>query len=345
MKTYKIGEVAKIFNTTTRTIRYYDEINLLSPYQKDKNSGYRLYNDVNLKELSTIFFLKSLDFSLKEMEEYKNTEDKAKLFLKHKRELKRKEELINKVVNNTINLTSYYLQTKHYTDRPSAKLEGVWQLEGIYKNMKDAYSSISKIDKLTPYKFLAFDNEGHSPWFYTAYSKTIDFSTNYLPFSERYIKKDNVLYLEIKNFKEHLFMPAEIEKQINSPHILKFTKFSDNYEDYKMFLFEDDLEKIKAEQKILENGCYKLVGYSFNENLENMFLSNKKSYLIIEDDQVLQMPNNSFKMKLCGNYLIEDNLKLKMKISKIGDYFLVENKTRIYTFTGKKGYNIYKKFS
>ncbi|MFA1819468.1 MerR family transcriptional regulator [Virgibacillus oceani] len=63
---YSIGEVAKEMNTTVRTLRYYDEINLLKPsYTAD--SGYRFYSKTNIVTLQRIIALKELGFQLSEI--------------------------------------------------------------------------------------------------------------------------------------------------------------------------------------------------------------------------------------------------------------------------------------
>ena len=41
---FSIGEMAKLFQTNIRTLRYYDEIGLLKPEWRDDNSGYRYYS-------------------------------------------------------------------------------------------------------------------------------------------------------------------------------------------------------------------------------------------------------------------------------------------------------------
>ena len=41
---FTIGEMAKLFQTNIRTLRYYDEIGLLKPEWRDDNSGYRYYS-------------------------------------------------------------------------------------------------------------------------------------------------------------------------------------------------------------------------------------------------------------------------------------------------------------
>lgn len=57
-----------------RTLRYYDEINLLTPAGKTEG-GHRLYGEKELKKLQEIQFLKTLGFSLKEIKEMLSDEN------------------------------------------------------------------------------------------------------------------------------------------------------------------------------------------------------------------------------------------------------------------------------
>ena len=63
MKFYSTGEVAKKLHISVRTLRYYDQIGLLSPAQKDE-VGKRLYSNEDLVELEKISILKKLNLSL-----------------------------------------------------------------------------------------------------------------------------------------------------------------------------------------------------------------------------------------------------------------------------------------
>lgn len=69
---YKIGEFSKIVNISVRTLRYYDECGLLKPNLIDKYTGYRYYNEENIKECNLILLLKSLSFTIDEIIKYKD---------------------------------------------------------------------------------------------------------------------------------------------------------------------------------------------------------------------------------------------------------------------------------
>ena len=64
MKTVK--DVSELTGISIRTLRYYDEINLLKP-AKVTEAGYRLYDEDSLKKLRQIMFLREMDVSLSDI--------------------------------------------------------------------------------------------------------------------------------------------------------------------------------------------------------------------------------------------------------------------------------------
>ncbi|MEI3607678.1 MerR family transcriptional regulator [Pseudogracilibacillus sp. SE30717A] len=69
-----IKEVTKQTGISVRTLRYYDEINLLPPAGKTEG-GHRLYGEKELKKLQEIQFLKTLGFNLKEIDDMLSNEN------------------------------------------------------------------------------------------------------------------------------------------------------------------------------------------------------------------------------------------------------------------------------
>lgn len=65
---YSSGEFAKKAHITKKTIRYYDEHNILKPSYVNEN-GARFYNDEDFARLQQILFLKYLGFSLDDIKE------------------------------------------------------------------------------------------------------------------------------------------------------------------------------------------------------------------------------------------------------------------------------------
>ena len=67
---FKIGEIAELFNLNIRTLRYYDDIDLLKPEYVDPNTGYRYYSTAQFEQLNTIRYLRELQVSLDKIREF-----------------------------------------------------------------------------------------------------------------------------------------------------------------------------------------------------------------------------------------------------------------------------------
>jgi len=67
---FQIGEVAKILGVTRKAILGYEEMGLLIPAVKNKESGYRYYSADNMTQIRSIRSLQVLGLSLKEVKEY-----------------------------------------------------------------------------------------------------------------------------------------------------------------------------------------------------------------------------------------------------------------------------------
>ncbi|MBQ0065881.1 MAG: MerR family transcriptional regulator [Firmicutes bacterium] len=68
-----INDVESIVGLTKKSIRYYEEHNLIHPKRNDEN-GYREYNEEDIQRLKTIKFLRELGVSIKELEQLFNKE-------------------------------------------------------------------------------------------------------------------------------------------------------------------------------------------------------------------------------------------------------------------------------
>lgn len=67
-KVYTIGDLAREFDVTTRTIRYYEEQGLLSPQRTD-NTQQRLYTPRDRVRLKLLLRAKGLGFALEDIRE------------------------------------------------------------------------------------------------------------------------------------------------------------------------------------------------------------------------------------------------------------------------------------
>lgn len=67
-KMFSIGEVSKICNISTKTLRYYDQIGILSPDVVSETNGYRYYSQKTLLLVPVVKYYKQMGFKLEEMQ-------------------------------------------------------------------------------------------------------------------------------------------------------------------------------------------------------------------------------------------------------------------------------------
>jgi DNA-binding transcriptional MerR regulator len=76
---YKIGEVANQTGLSVKTIRYYEEVGLLTPTTSRSESGYRLFTEQTLNRLAFIKRSQSLGLSLSEIHKILDIHDSGEL--------------------------------------------------------------------------------------------------------------------------------------------------------------------------------------------------------------------------------------------------------------------------
>ncbi|WP_314209011.1 MerR family transcriptional regulator [Vagococcus salmoninarum] len=105
---YLISEFSKITTIPVKTLHYYDNAGLLSPYRRDSATGYRFYNEENYQQALQLLFLRDLDFSIQETKEilaHPLTELEFNQFLGTKKiqlqgEINHKQALLKKIEEN-----------------------------------------------------------------------------------------------------------------------------------------------------------------------------------------------------------------------------------------------------
>lgn len=96
---YTINKLAKIAGVTSRTLRYYDEIDLLIP-KRINSSGYRIYGQKEVDLLQQILFYRALDLPLEEIKQiiYHPNFDSIEALKNHQHELINKREQIDEMI-------------------------------------------------------------------------------------------------------------------------------------------------------------------------------------------------------------------------------------------------------
>lgn len=90
---YTIGEFSKITNLSVKTLRYYEETGLLLPTARSE-ANYRLYSESDFARAELIILLRSLSFSIREIQDvltnYESEADLQDYFREKQRGIKRK---------------------------------------------------------------------------------------------------------------------------------------------------------------------------------------------------------------------------------------------------------------
>lgn len=75
---FSIGEFSRITGLSIKTIRFYHEKEILTPFCVDNSSGYRYYDHSNVEKARIITYFRNMEFSLNEIKEIlDNYDDQA----------------------------------------------------------------------------------------------------------------------------------------------------------------------------------------------------------------------------------------------------------------------------
>ncbi|MDF2801375.1 MAG: transcriptional regulator, MerR family [Anaerocolumna sp.] len=98
---YTVLKLSRLAGVSTRTLRYYDEINLLSPCRIN-SSGYRIYGAEEVNRLQQILFYRELGVSLLDIKEILDSPSfhSMKALKEHHEKLLVKREQINSLIAN-----------------------------------------------------------------------------------------------------------------------------------------------------------------------------------------------------------------------------------------------------
>ncbi|MEG0366588.1 MAG: MerR family transcriptional regulator [Coprobacillus sp.] len=83
-KLYRIGLFSQMTRLTIKTLRYYDDIDLLKPEYVDEENGYRYYTSAQLPVLHKIISLRDMGLSIPEIKDVFNGSSEEKVLSKKK---------------------------------------------------------------------------------------------------------------------------------------------------------------------------------------------------------------------------------------------------------------------
>ncbi|WAA10998.1 MerR family transcriptional regulator [Fervidibacillus albus] len=115
---YTVQQLAKIAGISARTLRYYDEIDLLKP-ARINSSGYRIYGRREVDRLQQILFYRELGVSLERIKAIVSNPsfDKISALKEHREKLLMKRNEIDKLLTNIDNTLLEFEGGRKMTDR------------------------------------------------------------------------------------------------------------------------------------------------------------------------------------------------------------------------------------
>lgn len=151
---YTIKKLAELSGVSTRTLRYYDEINLLKP-ARINSSGYRIYGQTEVDRLQQILFYRSLDMKLETIKQSLDETDFdfSRALEDQYQELTKKKDQINHLLLTIEKTIRYHKGEINMSDKEkfeAFKQEKLAQNEATYgkeireKYGKDAIESSNK---------------------------------------------------------------------------------------------------------------------------------------------------------------------------------------------------------
>jgi len=125
-----------------RTLRFYDEINLLKP-ARVASSGYRIYGQAEVDRLQQILFYRELDFPLEEIKKLLSAQefDRNQAFLEHLAELQEKKQRLDALIHNVTKSIAAMKGEASMSDQE--KFEG-FKKDLVEKNEQDYGTEVRK---------------------------------------------------------------------------------------------------------------------------------------------------------------------------------------------------------
>ena len=328
---YRIGELASICNISQKTLRFYEKKGLIKPAMINEETGYRYYDDDNIKTIEIIIHLKKLGMSIKQIKEYFDSNGSSlNTFIFNKfNEMQKSIRTLSLLENNE----KGEFEMKNFINDENAI--GKWNYLGFAKNMTEAKQG--NLDT-KPYflQEIYFLENGQGYWLISSWSKgKLDIYIGEYPISTTYP-------YEIDGDKLYVSLIDKKSKQTDSVAVYgRVDRKKYKIEDLKRV---DDVNlPFVADKKVV--GLWKGVAITNHpENFspdEKIFPSYvydidfKTSGLLIIRYTSGRVANEKWTKGFCIDLTNSLVSKYKIKTIEEKEYLIVENKNGDYIYNGK----------
>ncbi len=311
MKYLRIGDFSNVVGISVKTIRFYEEKELIQPAYIDKYTGYRYYDEKNVEQVLMILQYKSMGFTLEEIKKIN-----PDLLISKVESLK--EQMIN--IKKNISHIESIIEKGECTEMVFVnddKVVGKWELLE---------------NEPFPFKELYFLPNGKEYWVFSwtkGYLKIID---TYHP----YEVVDNILVLSVVDVNGVIGKKVKFRKIDNKEYSIDEIKQIDDV----------DYEFVNDENVL---GIWRSIAFTYSDNIDQV-INDKKDDLFLQrlifckDGKLIEDRINGTILNhlLWTNGKVIDNkysiTSLKYEIVKIEnvEYLIYEWKSGDYTFGKRK---------
>ncbi len=322
----RIGEVSSLCNISIKTLRFYEEKGLIKPIEVDQFTGYRHYDEQNVKEIYKIQFLKDAGFSLDEIKNFdeNSLSDKVKSLKKDIKKFKEK-----------ISLISSYSKIKGDIEmKPFINDENVigkWKYE-CSCNSKEDYNKGEKIKEDIDLSDICFLPEGEGYWVFDRWTKGELYSYNGIFYT--YEIEGDLMFLTCYGLEHKKEICLVYKRVDNKKHKIEDLKRVDDLKlpiekDEKVVGFWSTYDYIPYKKKNSYDGQKYCKG---NQYVTSIIFTPDNQCLMQATDKI-----NSLKYTK-GKLLDQDScvaMDYEIKVFDGEEYLILDWKSGDYTYTGR----------
>lgn len=316
MSLYKIGDISKLCNISIKTLRYYEELDLIKPAQVDVYTGYRYYDQKNVEQIYFIQLLKNLNFSLDEIKNFSKGSlgEKYTQIKKDIKELKKKLELISSLqIQKGEGIMKCFVNDE--------RVVGKWKYECSATSIESYLKGDFYNDKDCYLKELYFLPDGDGYWFIDRWTK--DYIFTYDGKIVKYLLENEKLYyqetdengeveyvLVFSQIDDKEYCEKDIKRKDNVDMPFRYNEHAVGYWEAVDFIDYKDKKYYKPRKN--ENDLFvKSLSLTPNGDCFKEFKDGEISKIKWTDKYILNKNNNTvseFILKRIGSddYLIQD---------------------------------------
>ena len=332
-KLLKIGDVSKLSNLSIKTLRYYEEIKLIKPVEVEIYTGYRYYDDDNLKTLLKIQYLKNLGLSLKEISEFDDSKIDDKIEYLKKQIIQLNKNLFT--LSALKNMIGEKIMEPFINDE---EVVGKWKYICSALDKERYFQNNCYVDNDIMFNTLYFLPNGKGYWVFNGWTKGIVY--HYSGIVYKYEIINNRLLLLVTNKDNEGLYVLVYEKSDSNEYSIDKIQIRDDID--KPFIIDEEAVGYWEAINFIDKGSEDILSTC------KMELYLKSMTLTPNGFALVEFKNNIIKQKWTKGIIINEKMFTvsEYKIKKIDNvtYLIKDWKSGDYSFGGKiNGCYVFKK--